>query len=197
MIIYLDTETTGLYPGNICQLSYVMQTENSVRAKNFFFTVDYVEFGAYAVHGFSVAKLKELSDGKRFIDFFEEIKTDLDSADIICCHNVSFDFMFLRAEFENNGYEFNYDNYFCSMKNSVEACKLLRNRGNGYKYPKLSELCDFLEIDDMDMRIASKKLFGESTDFHDARFDTVALYLAVNKGMEKIESFKRLKDLLK
>ena len=36
MIIYFDTETTGLYPGQICQLSYVMQDEGKVVAKNFF-----------------------------------------------------------------------------------------------------------------------------------------------------------------
>ncbi|MBQ0099776.1 MAG: 3'-5' exonuclease [Firmicutes bacterium] len=196
MIIYLDTETTGLYPGNICELSYIMQDKDKVKAKNFFFTVDFVEFGAYSVHGFSVELLKELSNGKRFKDFFYEIKEDFDSADMLIAHNLSFDSMFLRAEFENIGEEFNYDKTFCSMKNSVEACKLPRNRGLGYKYPKLSELCEFLEIDDMDLRIASQKLYGESCSFHDARFDTTALYLAVNKGMDKIEKFKFLRDLL-
>lgn len=173
-----------------------MQDKSGAKAKNFFFTVDFVEFSAYAVHGFSVEILRELSGGKRFIDFFPEIKEDFDSADMIIAHNLSFDIMFLRAEFENLGEEFNYDKTFCSMKNSVEACKLPKNRGMGYKYPKLTELCDFLEIDDMDLRIASQQLFGESFSFHDARYDTTALYLAVNNGMEKIEKFKFLKNLL-
>ncbi|MBQ9709781.1 MAG: hypothetical protein IJV67_04100 [Clostridia bacterium] len=57
MILFFDTETTGLMPGRIVQLSYVMQTANEVRAKNFFFAVDYVEPSAQAVHGFSPQKL--------------------------------------------------------------------------------------------------------------------------------------------
>ena len=37
MIIYFDTETTGLSPGGIIQLSYIMQDSNGVVGKNFFF----------------------------------------------------------------------------------------------------------------------------------------------------------------
>ena len=77
MILYLDTETTGLYPGNICQLSYAMQDKSGVRAKNMFFSVDKVDYGAYLVHGFSVAKLKTLSKGLRFADRFDEINADI------------------------------------------------------------------------------------------------------------------------
>ena len=64
MIIYLDTETTGLCPGNICQLSYVLQTEKEVKAKNFYFAVDNVEYGAYSVHGLSPEILYKLSNGR-------------------------------------------------------------------------------------------------------------------------------------
>ena len=48
MIIFFDTETTGLIPGRIIQLSYIMQSETEVRAKNFFFAVEYVEPSAVA-----------------------------------------------------------------------------------------------------------------------------------------------------
>ena len=61
MILYLDTETTSLRPGNICQLSYVMQNKKGTTCKNYFFSVDYVEPSAYMVHHFSVEKLRELS----------------------------------------------------------------------------------------------------------------------------------------
>ena len=73
MILYLDTETTGLYPGEICQLSYIMQDKDGATAKNFFFAVKDVEYGAYLVHGFSVQILKELSGGKTFSDHADEI----------------------------------------------------------------------------------------------------------------------------
>ena len=58
MILFFDTETTGLFPGRIIQLSYVMTDGQTTVAKNFFFGVDYIEPSASAVHGFTVEKLK-------------------------------------------------------------------------------------------------------------------------------------------
>ena len=184
MIIFLDTETTGLYPGNICQLSYILQDGDKVSAKNLFFAVDFVEFGAFMVHGFSVERLQVLSNGKRFCDYAKEIYLDFSSADLIITHNTSFDFMFLRKEFERLGMDFEPKNSFCSMKNMTAVCKLQRSSGRGYKYPKLSELCAFFDISDDEILAESKKIFGEKTGYHDARFDTTAVYLAVNKGLK-------------
>ena len=82
------------------------------------------------------------------------------------------------------------------MKNSITACKLIRPNSGGYKYPKLSELCAHLGITDQIIDRYSKALFGEKSSFHDARFDTTALYLAVNVGVEKIPDFARLKQFL-
>ncbi len=195
MIIFFDTETTGLYPGQICQLSYIMQTKENISAKNFFFSVHYVEPSALAVHGFSVQKLKELSLGKGFSDFFDEIRLDFEKADLICAHNTNFDFSFMRKEFERLGKTFYINNEFCSMKKSTPICKLSRKSGVGYKYPKLSELCEFLSISDAEISQKSCDLFGSNASFHDARFDTSALYLAVNKCI-KLDYFKDLKNYL-
>ncbi len=189
MIIYLDTETTGLYPGNICQLSYVMQDKQNTTAKNFFFAVDRVEYGAYMVHGLSVEKLYKLSKGKRFIDFVDEIYADLCSAEMVVAHNISFDVMFLRKELERCGKDFPCGNLFCTMKQSTPVCKIPRSRGVGYKYPKLSELCDFIGVTSWDIEQTMREFFGTNAGYHDARFDTVALYLAVNIGREKIDCF--------
>lgn len=195
MILYFDTETTGLYPGQICQISYVMQTAESLKTKNFFFTVDYVEPGSLAVHGFSVQKLKELSLGKRFKDYFKEIKGDFESADLIVAHNTSFDFSFMRKEYERLNEVFYIKNEFCSMKNSTPICKLKRKTGEGYKYPKLQELCEFLGISNADVLAFASNNFNGSCDFHDARFDTSAVYLSINKMFEK-GYFKELKKFL-
>ena len=195
MIIYFDTETSGLNPGQICQLSYIMQTKKGFSSKNFFFTVDFVEFSAQLVHGFSVQKLKELSNGKRFADFFDEIKKDFESADLIVAHNTSFDFSFMRKEYERLNEVFYIKNEFCSMKKSTPICKLLRKSGVGYKYPKLSELCEFLSINNAEILSFSSKAFNSESGFHDARFDTSAVYLAVNKMMEN-GCFKELEEFL-
>lgn len=193
MIIYLDTETTALRPGQICQLSYIMQTERTVNSKNFFFTVDGVEFGAYKVHGFSQEKLSIFSSGKRFGDHVAEIEEDLCKADVLISHNTAFDFMFLRAEFERVGRIFTVNNEFCSMKKSTPVCKLLRSDNITYKYPKLNELTAYFDIKDWQIRNQSEKLFGFESDFHDARFDATAVFLAVNEGMKSEMVFERLK----
>ncbi len=195
MILYFDTETSGLYPGQICQLSYIMQQKEGFSAKNFFFTVDNVEMGALLVHGFSVQKLKELSNGKRFGDFFLEIKSDFEKADIIVSHNTAFDFSFMRKEYERLNEVFYIKNEFCSMKKSTPICKLLRKSGVGYKYPKLQELCEFCGISDSDILSFASTVFDSACDFHDARFDTSAVYLAVNKMIEN-GCFKELIEFL-
>ncbi len=196
MILYFDTETSGLRPGQVCQLSYVMQEKEKVLAKNFFFIVDSVEYSAFMVHGFSLEKLYELSNGKRFSCFIDEISKDFENADVVVSHNTSFDFMFMRAEFERLGKCFSVKKEFCSMKKMTPVCKLKRSSGDGYKYPKLSELCAYFGITDREIAITSEKLFGKSADFHDARFDTTAVFLAVNYGMDKESVMSCLKEML-
>ena len=196
MILYTDTETTSITPGKICQLSYVMQDKKATTTKNFFFSVDYVDPGALAVHGFSVDKLLALSGGKRFYDYAEEVYSDFAAADVIVGHNVSFDVGFLRAELERCGLGFDFGNLFCTMKTMTPVCKLKRNSSPGYKYPKLSELCSFFSLTDTEIKGDVKRLFGADVGFHDARFDTVALYLIANRGMETDCPISELKKYL-
>ena len=195
MILYFDTETTGLRPGQICQLSYVMQSGDNLTARNLFFTVDYMEKSAEMVHGFSLEKLKVLSGGKRFSDYADLIENDFKSADIVVSHNTSFDFMFMRAEFERLGRVFKVNKEFCSMKNSTPVCKLIRASSCAYKYPKLSELCAHFGISNEQISSALSKVFGASAGFHDARFDTTAVLLAVNKAID-LKEFAEVKSFI-
>lgn len=196
MIIYLDTETTGLTPGQICQLSYVLQDDRKTVAKNYFFKVDYMPKEAFMVHGFSKEKLDELSYGKTFKDSIEEIDEDFITADLLIAHNFSFDSAFLREEFIRANKVFTYKNALCSMKNTVNVCKLIRAHG-GYKYPKLNELCFHFGITDKEIEKTVSSLFNGGCGYHDARFDTSALYLAMNYAMEKERDFLDLKYFLK
>ncbi len=196
MIVYLDTETTGLRPGNICQLTYVMQDSASVTAKNFFFEVDSVEYSAYMVHGFSVERLRELSNGKRFVDHMKEISRDLSNAHVIVAHNVQFDLMFLSAEFANCDAEFCVNEAYCTMKKMTPVCKLPRSKGVGYKYPKLTELCSKFGVTEKKINDVSVKLFGTTAGYHDARFDTSALYVVCTLLMHDGAYMQDLKKYL-
>ena len=69
-LLIFDTETTSIKPGNICQLSYILIDASSkpqkTIGKNFFFTVEDMDPAAEEIHGFSLEKLYELSNGLYF-----------------------------------------------------------------------------------------------------------------------------------
>ena len=194
MILFFDTETTGLMPGRIVQLSYVMQTPNEGKAKNFFFAVSYVEPSAVAVHGLSPEKLLELSDGRTFSINLEEIYEDFISADLIVAHNFSFDLKFMIAEFIYHERQFRYHESFCTMKYFTDILKLPRSSNRGYKYPKLSELCEHFEFYPYDISRISADLFGCYGQSHDARYDTAALYACFNAGADKYQSVNEIRN---
>ena len=148
-MIFFDTETTGLKPGSICQLSYII-VDNAVKpveikGTNLFFTVDYVEPGAEDIHGFSVEKLYELSEGLYFEDCYKELITEFQSADFLIGHNINFDIGFLTHELEGCGEELKPNHLFCTMNYYKNVCKLIDFRGQ-HKNPKLSEVVKFLGI---------------------------------------------------
>lgn len=187
-MIFFDTETTGLKPGSICQLSYITvdtsEKPTKTMGKNLFFTVDYVEPEAEEIHGFSVEKLYELSEGLYFEDCFEDIAADFLSADFIIGHNVYFDIKFLTHEIEGCGEEFKPKNVFCTMNYYRDICKL--GGGNGYyKNPKLEEVVKFMGISRENILDTANKYLGDTGSYHDARFDTAATYLIVVEGIKK------------
>lgn len=187
-MIFFDTETTGLRPGSICQLSYIL-VDTSLKptktiGKNIFFTVEYVEPSAEKVHGFSVEKLYELSNGRYFEDCLEEFLVDFQTADVIIGHNVNFDINFLTSELEGCGEDFNYKHIFCTMNYYKNICNF-KNNHSVIKAPKLEEALRFLNIENYHIDALSKKFFNETGSFHDARFDTTATYLLVTEGIKK------------
>ena len=183
MILFFDTETTGLIPGRIIQLSYVMQSETETTAKNFFFAVEYIEPSAVAVHGFT------------FSCDIDEIYGDFSSADLIVAHNVKFDISFMIAEFCYQDRRFRYKQEFDTMKFFTDVMKLPRENHAGYKYPKLSELIGFLDIYPYDVTRKTAELFSVcGVGGHDARYDTAALYLAFNEGAKHIGDLAEIKE---
>ena len=192
MILFFDTETTGLIPGGIIQLSYIMEDENGVRTKNFFFAVDYIEPSATEVHGFTVEKIYELSRGRTFSEFMEEIYDDFSSADLIVAHNAKFDIGFMIAEYYRRDRRFRYKEEFDTMRFFTPILKLERANHKGYKFPKLIELCEFFDIYPYDVTRKTIELFSSDAARHDARYDTTAMYMCFHEGIKKFESLQEI-----
>lgn len=66
-------------------------------------------------------------------------------ADVLCCHNLSFDHRIVWAEFIRAGREPRSGMHkICTMQKSTSYCKLPSPTNRGYKWPKLEELYQFL-----------------------------------------------------
>lgn len=183
--LVFDTETTGLKPGQICQLSYIMDDDGKVEAKNFFFKVVYMEYAAYMIHGFTPGKLEELSGDREFKDNIGEIKRDFDGADVLVAHNFSFDKMFMKKEFDRCKLKFIYTSQFCTMRNFKKTCELKRSNGLP-KYPKLKELVHFMGVEEEEILKEARSLFeSQGIAYHDARYDVTATYLSFFRGIDR------------
>lgn len=185
--IFIDTETTSIKPGQICQLTYTITVDDKVEAaKNFFLTCESVDPGAEKVHGFSVEKLKMLSGGKVFKDIAEEVATDLKDA-IFIAHNANFDINFVKTEIEKAGYPFLIADNFCTMEYFTDILKLKGKFKGKYKWPKLEETMEFLGIDCKSSSFIEslERLYGnEGIGFHDARFDVCGLVTVYYKALK-------------
>lgn len=187
-LLIFDTETTSIKPGHICQLSYITIDASSkpqkTTGKNFFITVDEMDPAAEAVHGFSLEKLYELSNGQYFEDLLEEFINDFEEADFVIGHNVNFDIKFLKSELEDMCIDYEPKHTFCTMQYYKDICKIPRPNGEN-KNPKLEEVVKFLNITKEQIKNKSEQLFEGSGNYHDARFDTTATYLLIIEGMKK------------
>lgn len=190
-VLYFDTETTGLFPGQICQLAYIIESERGIASKNFYFAVDYVEPAAAAITGLTAPRLLVLSEGRRLGEFIDEIEKDFLSAEVLVAHNFNFDWSFMRAEFERHGKRFWFKERFCTMREFTKRLKLPSPRGH-YKYPSLEELSCFYNVSDSDAAELAIKLFGEVYSAHDARYDSSKMYLSLRKARvlhKELESY--------
>lgn len=183
--VFLDTETTGLAPGQIGQLSMIIEhDDNSIEAKNYFFEIDYITDSAKEACGRDIDFYREASKGKRFKDYANELLEIL-SDSILIAHKESFDENFLSAEFWRQDIIFKPAGRLCTMTYFMNLLKITPGKyGYKYKPPRLSEVVDYFNIDEQKIRQYSIQLFGNNDNtnngFHDARYDTTAMFIIVN-----------------
>ena len=157
-ILVFDTETSGLNPqwNVILQLAYqIVDTDSwaTLKTINHYFAWPEdkarVTQEAIAVNGLTEEFLgsKQLSNRKTAL---EEFVKDKDSCDLLVAHNLEFDKNFIIAacreegvKYANSGWAKSYD----TMKRTTSYCQIPKAWGNGYKWPKLTELADCLYID--------------------------------------------------
>lgn len=191
MIIYFDTETTGLKPGQICQLCCIVEDKNGTRGLNYYFSVDYVEPSASCVTGLTVPILEKLSKGEVFGDHALEIADLFAEADLVIAHNISFDRSFMRCELERAGFAYSPKEELCSMRYFVNKLQI-PGRSRAYKMPSLAELATYMGVSGEDADRLSTQIFGGSLGAHDARHDTVKMYMALQKAREIYPQFEKL-----
>lgn len=182
MYLLLDTETNSAHPGQIAQLSYILVDDKRQfqTSKNYFFRVDDMDPYAQAIHGFSQEMLEDLSQGKTFSDQSEDLIPLLDVHTLVA-HNVGFDKKFIQYEYQRLWLSYEPET-FCTMAHFTPICKLPHRHNGGFKRPKLGELLLHYNISESYVQEVVQELFdGESTQAHDARYDTTALYLVMQE----------------
>ena len=182
--LYLDTETTGFKPGQITQLAIIEDDGVNIKGYNYFFTVKHMEPGAIEACGRDENWYAKYSNGLEFKDLAAEIIRLFENSGVVA-HNLKFDENFLSAEFWRADIVFKPTYRVDTMEMFTPIMKLpnvKKKYAGEYKYPKLCELTEWLNIDDNKILEFSQQIFGNedgtNSGFHDARFDTTAMYVA-------------------
>lgn len=158
MILFIDTETTGLprkkgpfinqyaYWPRLVELAWIecendgtlIAENNSIIRPDSFTIPD----AALAVHGITTKEVQET--GQSLVLVLEQFHSSLEHCSLIVGHNVEFDANVIAVESLRVGMVLPIQSYQkkCTMKSSVKLCKL--KRGAGYKNPTLAELHYFL-----------------------------------------------------
>lgn len=161
-ILYFDTETTGL-PKNknykapasdldtwstarLVQLGYIFDLDGGRTESEYLIRPDGFEIPEFAskIHG--ITNSYALENGKPVTDVLGEFRELICSADLLVGHNLDYDFHVLGSEyvraFGNNPLD--GKKVYDTMLIGTNYCKLPGNRIGSYKYPKLTELYQFL-----------------------------------------------------
>lgn len=163
-ILIFDTETGGVNAeeNDILQLSYQVYdttAQKTIKAIDRFFPwpedKSRVTERAIEVNGLTEEYLatKELS--KR-IDALKEFYEDMDKCDYIVAHNGNFDKRFISVTTEREGLipNIEWKPMIDTMITTTDLCKLPPHPGKeGYKWPKLIELAEFLKVNTDDINL--------------------------------------------
>jgi DNA polymerase-3 subunit epsilon len=147
MILFLDTETTGVNPklDRLVQLAWIAATDtgDEVSRSSMIVRPDgfVIPQGAARVHGITTEMA--IRSGIPLKQAIEQLTTAGKGVALLVAHNLTYDLGILKGEFHRAGlaYPFASTAGICTMKASTNFCRLPKAGGNsGFKYPKLDEL---------------------------------------------------------
>lgn len=164
LVLIFDTETSGLDPqwNVILQLSYQIVDSNNwqtIKTVNHYFPwpteKSRVTTQAIEVNGLTEERLANecLSNRK---EAFEEFVADKDKCGLLVAHNLDFDKKFILSGCAEEGVKYaasGWMNTYDTMKKTVRYCAIPKSWGNGYKWPKLTELADCLWVKYSDINL--------------------------------------------
>ncbi len=169
MILFFDTETTGLPNGKlspsdpkqpaILQLAAILSTSDGEILRSMSTLVQPgskpVHPKAFEAHG--ITSQKANTEGITQLEAFNQFSALVDEAESMAAHNYDFDFNLIKimahtlhSETGDDDLLLNFDDmhelpFYCTMKRTIDLCRLPFPSGRkGYKYPKLQELYWFL-----------------------------------------------------
>jgi len=172
-ILIGDTETTGLRPGYIGQLSCIKVDNGKATGFNAWFKVKEIEDGASKANGLTVPLLEELSGGLEFYDRLDDILALYEGVTDFYGYNTRFDRTFIETEFARCSLpapHLAYQDVMLTAKHKMQVKK-------GYK---LGQALEFFGLTDKVEPVA-RKLFGEVNSLHDARYDAAATFILARK----------------
>ena len=155
MYLFFDTETTGL-PANynapvsnstnwprMVQIAWqVYDLEgNFIEAQDHIIKPEGYKIPADMIKIHGISTERAMAEGKDLTEILLLFNERLQKANFLVAHNISFDEKIVGAEFYRKSIEnrLNKINKLCTMKSSVNYCRLPGKSGN-YKWPRLSEL---------------------------------------------------------
>lgn len=164
-VLVFDTETTGLpmkwakvnevdkWP-HIIQLSHILYDTDTDKIIDCYDDIikldDNINISDESINMHGITRSQSKRRGIHICDALEKFNEIILKADVIVGHNVSFDIKMVMVELKRNNKKQFFSNSsgygikeFCTMKNSVDICKIVKIKENGdtyYKYPRLAEL---------------------------------------------------------
>ncbi len=162
-VLIFDTETGGFNPEehDLLQLSYKIVDADEWKVLsdvNHFFkwtSPERVGEGAIAVNGLTEEYLETVPCSERRVAM-QKFVDDLALCDAVAAHNFEFDCRFLEWNCDNEGLEKPHwpKRIIDTMKESTDFCQLPPRPGRtGYKYPRLYELANVLDVSTDDIHL--------------------------------------------